>query len=318
MKALICAFDYKTACVKGRELLEQNGIELLYNIGTTPFSKSELLTLVKDIDAVITGNEVWDEQLFLQAKNLKVIARFGIGVDNIDLEGAKRHGIIVCNAPGATNAVAELVIGMMITMSRNLILGNAIAKAGGWSRSFGTEIRGKKIGLLGFGRIPKLISKKMANFDAQIYAFDQHPDQQYADSYGVKVTTMEEILKQCDIVSLHLPATPQTKHIMDNRAFAQMKKGAFFINTSRGSLVDEQALYNALTKGSLAAAACDVFAQEPLNKENPLLKLKNFYCTPHWGSDTFETLQMVGEITAQQVIAVLCRGNEPENWINRW
>lgn len=317
VKVLVCAFNYEKACVKGQALLEEAGLEILYNPGSVPFTKRELLRIIPDIDAAISGNEIWDEEVYRQAKKLKVIARFGVGVDNIDLEGAKAHNIYVCNAPGSTNGVAELVISWMLMLSRHLVEGNNYAKKGEWTRYFGSEIRGKKIGFLGYGRIPKLISRKLANFDAELYAYDAYPDKEYAKQYGVTMTDMDHVLEHCDIISLHIPATPQTKNFMDEKKFSRMKKGSIFINTSRGSNVDEVALYNALTTGHLSGAACDVFAVEPVQADNKLLSLENFYCTPHWGSDTYETLQMVGEITATAVVDVLCHKSMPANLLNR-
>lgn len=315
-RVLICAFRYLERCTEGVELLRRYGVEIVTNPRTVPFSREELRQLVPEADAVITGNEVWDEELYTLAPKLKVIARFGVGVDNIDLEGAKRRGIVVCNAPGATNGVAELVVGYMIVMLRHLPTGHAWCKAGRWDRMFGGEVRGKRVGLLGYGRIPRLISHKLANFEVTVLAFDRRPDQAYAKANGVRLTSMEEILQTCDIVSLHLPAGPETRGIMDRAAFQSMKPGAYFINTSRGSLVDEAALYDALHTGRLAGAACDVFAEEPVQADHPLLTLDQFLCTPHWGSDTVETVAVVGEITARQVVDVLSGERKPQNWLN--
>lgn len=315
-RVLICAFRYLESCREGVQLLRQNEIEIVANPRMVPYTREELRELVGEMDAVITGNEVWDEELYALSPRLKIISRFGVGVDNIDLEGARRRGIKVCNAPGATNGVAELVVGYMIAMLRHLPAGLQWCREGRWDRCFGREVRGKKIGLLGYGRIPRFISHKMVNFDAQLLAFDKYPDQEYARANGVRLCSMEEILESCDIVSLHLPALPETRGIMDRAAFARMRKGAYFINTSRGSLVDEQALYDALAGGHLAGAACDVFAQEPVTADNPLFTLDNFICTPHWGSDTEETVAAVGRITAGHVVDVLCRGTEPEYWLN--
>lgn len=317
MKVLVCAFNYETACAEGRKALEDAGLEILYNPRTVPYTREEILHIIPDIDAVISGNEIWDEEVYQRAGKLKVIARFGMGVDNIDLEGAKAHGIFVCNAPGAMNGVAELVVAWMLMLSRHLVEGNTYAKRGEWTRFFGSEIRGKKIGFLGYGRIPKLISRKIANFDAELYAYDISPDKEYAAQYGVTMTDLDYILEQCDIISLHLPVTPETKNFMDADKFSRLKKGAIFINTSRGSNVDEDALYHALTTGHLSGAACDVFAVEPLQADNKLLSLENFYCTPHWGSDTYETLRSVGIITATAVVDVLCRNAAPANLLNR-
>lgn len=315
-RVLICAFRYLEGCREGAGLLRSHGLEIIANPGTVPYTREELQQLVPEADAVITGNEVWDEDLYALAPRLKIIARFGVGVDNIDLEGARRRSILVCNAPGATNGVAELVVGYIIAMLRHLPTGNDWCKAGRWDRMFGGEVRGKRVGLLGYGRIPRLVSHKLANFEAQVLAHDRCPDQVFAEANGVRLTSMEEILQTCDIVSLHLPASPETRGIMDREAFRNMKRGAYFINTGRGSLVDEAALYDALQSGHLAGAACDVFTEEPVRADNPLFALEQFLCTPHWGSDTVETVAAVGEMTARQVVDVLCGKTAPQYWLN--
>ncbi|MDF2984774.1 MAG: phosphoglycerate dehydrogenase [Eubacterium sp.] len=316
-KLFFGGYNYSQNCPESRAFLEQNGFEIIENPFQRPYTQDELLEIVEDLDAVITGMDEWNEELFKRGGKIKSIAKFGIGVDNIDLIKAKEYGIKVSNAPASTNAVAELVIGYIINLKRNIVRGDRICKAGCWDRIAGSEISGKNIGLIGFGKIPKLIAKKLYGFDANVFAFDKYPDYEWAEKYNVQMTGFDELLEKCDILSLHLPKMEETNHIINAGTISRMKDGAFFINTSRGALVDEEALYEALANKKLSGAAVDVFEIEPAMPDNKLFTLDNFICTPHWGSDTIETIQMVGEITAKATVDVVCKGKDPENYVNK-
>ncbi len=316
-KLFFGGYGYSQNCPEAKAFLEQNGFEIIENPYQRPYTKSELLEIADGLDAVITGMDEWDEELFKKGRKIKSIAKFGIGVDNIDLEKAREYGIKVSNAPASTNAVAELVIGYMIGLKRNLIKGDLVCRTGGWDRITGSEISGKNIGLIGFGKIPKLIAKKLQGFDANVLAFDKYPDCETANKYNVRLCGFDELVGKCDILSLHLPKLEETRHIINSGTISKMKEGAFFINTSRGALVDENALYEALASGKLSGAAADVFETEPVPEDNRLLSLDNFICTPHWGSDTIETIQMVGKITAQATVDVVCKGLDPVNYVNK-
>ncbi len=316
-KLFFGGYNYSQNCPESKAFLEQNGFEIIENPFQRPYTQDELLEIVEDLDAVITGMDEWNEELFKRGKKLKSIAKFGIGVDNIDIRKAKEYGIKVSNAPASTNAVAELVIGYIINLKRNIVSGDRICKGGAWDRVAGSEVSGKNIGLIGFGKIPKLVAKKLSGFDVNVFAFDKYPDYDWAEKYNVQITGFDELLEKCDILSLHLPKTEETNHIINIDTISRMKDGAFFINTSRGALVDEEALYRALADKKLSGAASDVFEIEPARADNKLFTLSNFICTPHWGSDTIETIQMVGEITARATVDVVCRGKDPENYVNK-
>lgn len=312
-KVFVGTYNYSRNCPESKAFLEAKGFEVIENPYQRPYSRDELLAIVEDLDAVITGVDEWDEDLFSRAKKLKSIAKFGIGVDNIDVRAAIAHGVKVSNAQASTNAVAELVIGFMVALERNMIAGDRICKAGRWDRMVGGEIAGKKIGLLGFGKIARLVAKKLKGFDVNVFAFDKYPDAAAAAALDVRLVGLDELLAQCDIVSLHLPSTPETRKSVGAAVFSRMKDGAFFINTGRGAIVDEDALCEALRSGKLAGAAADVFDPEPPEAGNRLFSLPNFICTPHWGSDTIETIRLVGSITAKATVDVVCAGKDPEN-----
>lgn len=317
LKLFFGGYNYSQNCPEAKKFLEQNGFEIIENPYQRPYTQDELLEIVEDLDAIIAGMDEWNEELFIKGKKIKSIAKFGIGVDTIDIVKAKEYGIKVSNAPASTNAVAELVIGYMVDLKRNIIRGDKICKSGSWDRIAGSELMGKNIGLIGFGKIPKLIAKKLQGFDVNVFAYDKYPDYETAKEYKVNITDFEDLLKKCDIISLHLPKMEETNHIINANTISTMKDGAFFINTSRGSLVDENALYEALISKKLAGAAIDVFEVEPALVDNKLFTLDNFICTPHWGSDTIETIQMVGDITAQATVDVVCKGKDPVNYVNR-
>ncbi len=297
-------------------MLEGNGFEVVENTYGRPLTFSELERVVFDADAVVAGVDTWNEEVFKIAPKLRVIARFGVGVDNIDLEKAREYGINVTNAKGMNaNAVAELTVGLILGAMRNLPNLDSSLRKGNWDRFMGRDLRGKSVGLLGFGVIAQGVAKMLSGFDVSVFAFDKYPNVEKAKELGVILTGMDEILEKCDIVSMHLPSLKETHHIMGKEQFARMKDGAYFINTARGALVDESSLYKALKSGKLTAAATDVYEEEPAKQANPLFELGNIICTPHTAAETYETYTTVSLATAKAVIDVF-NGKTPDNLMN--
>lgn len=317
-KVLITASHYKTLCKEAKEMLEKAGHTVILNKSDMPYySFDELKHLVGDIDAAVIGMDIWNENVFAIAPNLKAIARFGVGVDNIDMEAAKKHGIKVTNALGQNaNAVAELAVGYMFALSRNIIKLNNALENGEWQRAVGHDLVGKTIGLFGFGDIAKRIAKKISGFDAKVIACDLFPNHELAKKLNVEIVDEKTLLQISDIVSLHIPSTESTFHYMNKERFSMMKKGACFINTARGKIVDTEALCDAVESGHLGGAAVDVYETEPLPKDSRILRVDNIICTPHTGAETYETYTAVSICTAQAVIDVLS-GKEPKNWLNK-
>lgn len=315
-KVLVTATNYSTLCKEAKALLEQNQIDVIENPHDRPMTFEELREVISDIDGVVAGVDSWNEAVFQLAPHLKVISRFGVGVDNIDLEKAKEYGIHVTNAPRLnSNAVAELTINLILNSLRNTVHLHHTTQQGNWDRFVGVELKGKKVGLLGFGNIAQNVAKKLQGFDVEMYAYDKFPNEEIAGKYNVTFLSYEEILKKCDIVSMHLPHMDETHHFMNKERFRQMKEGAFFINTSRGGLVDEQALYEALHSDHLQAAAIDVYEKEPTKSTNPLFQLKNIITTPHTAAETYETYHFVGLLTAQAIVDVF-QNKKPNNLLN--
>ncbi|MFV0353248.1 MAG: phosphoglycerate dehydrogenase [Oscillospiraceae bacterium] len=312
-KVLVSATGYSTYCQKAKALLESNDVEIIENNLGRPFTQDELLAIVPEIEGVVAGVDTWDETIFAKAANLKAIARFGVGVDNIDLQSAKAHGVVVSNAKGMNSSpVAELAVGLMLTCLRNIPNLNRTTREGKWERFMGRDLAGQTVGLLGFGDIAQKVAKKLGGFGVSLIAYDLYPNQTAADELGVTMVPMQQVLQQADIISMHLPSLPETKHSMNDEAFAQMKAGAIFINTARGALVDETALYRALTGGKLSVAASDVFEEEPANTASPLFALDNFIATPHTAAETYATYENVGLLTTQALLDVF-NGKTPVN-----
>ena len=316
-KVLITSSHFQTLCQDAGKLLMENGHEVLVHKGPQHYMNfEEIAAVIGDIDGAIIGLDDWTDAVFRIAPKLKVVAKFGVGTDNIDKASAKKHGIKVINAPGInSNAVAELTIGFMIDMLRQITqLHNSLIE-GDWVRFTGTELQGKTIGLLGFGAIARLVAKKLQGFDVKVLACDLYPDFEMAKKYNVDITDNDTVLRNSDIVSIHIPSVASTYHLMNDEAFAKMKQGAYFINAARGVIVDTHALLRALETGKIAGAALDTYETEPLKKGDPLLNNTKIICTPHTGGETKETYHKVSLCVAQGVIDVLA-GKNPLYWVN--
>lgn len=315
-KVLVTATNYSTYCSAAKALLEENGVEVIENPYGRPMTRDELLTVVGDIDGAVVGVDTWNEKIFAHAPKLRAMARFGVGVDNIDLAAAKAHGIQVTNAKGMnSNPVAELTVGLILSTLRNVPAFNVSIREGKWDRFMGRDLAGMTVGLLGFGDIAQRVAKKLSGFDVSICAYDLYPNLEKARELNVEMVSMEETLHRADVVCMHLPSLPAIHHIMDARTFGMMKDGSYFINTARGALVDETALAQALRSGKLTAAAIDVFDQEPVRRDNPLFALPNLFATPHTAAETYDTYHNVGLATARQLLDVFA-GKKPNNLLN--
>lgn len=315
-KVLVTATNFSHYCAQAKKLLEENGVTVIENTYGRPLVFEELAAVVGDIDGVIAGVDTWNETIFKMAPRLKVIARFGAGVDNIDLEAAKAYDIKVANAKGLNaNSVAEITVGLILCAIRNIPYLNNSLRKGNWDRFMGRELQGRTVGLLGFGDIARRVAAKLQGFDLNLIAFDKYPELEKAAQLKVSMLSMEEVLSGSDIISMHLPSFKETYHIMGEKQFNRMKDGAYFVNTARGTLVDEKALYHALYSNKLTAAAIDVFEKEPAELSNPLFSLENLITTPHTAAETYETYTAVSLKNAQAVLDVF-HGKEPENWLN--
>ena len=262
-------------------------------------------------DALIVRSAVQaDAKLLESAKKLRVIGRAGVGVDNIDLEAATHKGIAVMNTPGANAvAVAEQTLGMMLAMARHISRADALTHAGKWEKKSlqGTELRGKTLGIVGLGRIGMEVARRARAFAMEIVAHDPFVSIAVAKEQGIRLLALEELYANSDYITLHVALTPQTNAMINRDSIKKMKKGVRLVNCARGELVNESDLAQALQEGHVAAAAIDVFAEEP-PKNSPLLGLQNVVLTPHTGGSTYEAQDAVGVQIAQQVKEYLKHG----------
>jgi D-3-phosphoglycerate dehydrogenase len=251
--------------------------------------------------------------------NLKVIGRAGIGVDNIDIKTAAEQGIPVVNAPtGSVISVAELAIAHMLSLIRFLPKSDYSMKKGEWLKKQlkGSELKGKTLGLLGSGNIAQYTAKLAKGFGMNVLVYSPHCTVEKALGFGANCTPLDDLLKQSDFVSLHMPHNDSSHHLLNKDTLSLMKPSAYLINCSRGGTVDEAALYDVLSTNKIAGAAIDVFETEPPEKDNKLLTLDNVVVTPHLGANTKEAQIRAGTICAEQMLLVL-DGKEPKYWVNK-
>lgn len=285
--------------------------EVIYNPTGKPLLSTEVAQLLPEVDGYIAGLDAIDRNALSSANKLKVIARYGVGVDAVDLVAAKEKGIIVTNTPGANStSVAELAIGLILALARQFQQAFPATRQGKWPRLSGVALEGKAVGIIGLGSIGKKTAQRLFAFGCRILAFDPYPDSAFARKYSVTIVSLEELLPQSDFVSLHLPLLAETRNLVNAEFIDKMKMGAYLINTARGELVDETALHQALKDGRLGGAALDALVQEPPDPAYPLLSLPNVITTPHLGAQTDDAVNRMGRMALDDCLAVL-QGRPP-------
>ena len=297
------------------EKISASAVEQLKEPGWTVLTAEQLdgklASELETADALIVRSAVQaDAALLSHAKKLRVVGRAGVGVDNIDLDAATRQGIAVMNTPGANAvAVAEQTLGMMLAMARHLCRADALMHAGKWEKKSlqGSELRGKTLGIAGLGRIGMEVARRARAFGMEIVGHDPFVSVAVAKEQGIRLVSMDELYAAADYITLHVGLTPQTTGMINEAAFKKMKKGVRLVNCARGELVNEADLASALKDGRVAAAALDVFNEEPL-KNSPLQSLENVILTPHIGGSTHEAQEAVGVQIARQVREYLKNG----------
>ena len=267
-------------------------------------NRSELLPALADVDAVLIRSATkMDAEAIAVAKNLKVIARAGVGLDNVDVAAATHAGVLVVNAPTSNiTSAAELAVGLLLSTARNIAPANQALKGGAWKRSKygGVELLDKKVGVVGFGRIGQLVAERLKGFGMEILAYDPYVSAQRAGQLGAQLVTLDELLEQSDFITVHLPKSPETLGLIGKEALTKVKPTVRVINAARGGIVDEQALAEALREGRVAGAGIDVFATEPTT-ESPLFEFESVVVTPHLGASTDEAQEKAGVAVAKSV-----------------
>jgi D-3-phosphoglycerate dehydrogenase len=269
-------------------------------------NRAELLPALPSANAVLVRSATkMDAEAIAAAPNLKIIARAGVGLDNVDVPAATDAGVLVVNAP-TSNIVsaAELAVSLLLAVARNVVPANLALKTGQWKRSQfgGVELQGKTVGIIGMGKIGMLVAQRLAGFDMKFVAYDPYVTTAPSGGPEIKMVALDELLTQSDFVTIHIPKTPETSGLIDAAALAKMKPTAFVINAARGGVLDEDALFEALKSGTIAGAGLDVYASEPCT-DSPLFGLDNVVATPHLGASTEEAQEKAGIAVAESVVA---------------
>ena len=288
------------------KILEENGLKITYEPEITP---DQIKQKISEFNIVIVRSRTkLTKELIENANNCKIIARVGVGLDNIDLDAAKAKNIRVINAvEGAMNAVAEQVLGLMFSLARSIPRADREIRNGNWIKKelMGTELKGKYLGIVGLGNIGKRLGRLAKAVNMNIIGYDVIPiDEEFSKEVGLMKTDLDTLLQSSDYVSLHVPLLDSTYHLINEEKLSTMKKTACIINTSRGGVVDEKALYNSIKNGNLGGAALDVFEKEPAT-ENELTTLPNVILTPHIGAQTKEAQSLAANVIAEKIIQIL-------------
>jgi len=290
-------------------LREAPGVELDFRPG---MSEDDLCAVIGDYDGLIirSATEV-TPRVVEHGHRLRVVGRAGIGVDNVDIPAASRRGIVVMNTPtGNSVTTAEHALALLASLARKIPQAVASMRAGQWEKTKfqGREIAYKTLGIIGLGNIGRIVADRAQGLKMKVIGVDPVMSSDRAAELGIELVGLDELLSRSDFVTIHAPLTPDTKNLIDDSAFAKMKRGALLVNAARGGIVDEEALARAMTEGKIAGAALDVFGKEPIDPGHPLLELENVLCTPHLGASTSEAQERVAVEIAEQVVAYLQLG----------
>lgn len=315
MKILITPRSFASFSDKPFKMLTEKGYKIKRNNTGRPYKKEEMLKFIKDVDGIIIGIDELSAEIIETANELKVISKYGIGLDSIDINVATNKKIIVTNTPTANvDAVADLAFGLILSLARRIPEADKKTKSGKWEKIIGKAVWRKTIGIIGLGKIGRQVVKRAQGFEMNILVFDIVEDKKFVQEYGIKYVNLEKLLQKSDYITIHIPLNDATRNMISYEELEKMKKDAFLINTSRGGIVDEEALYDALRNKQLRGAALDAYENEPL-QETPLKELDNVIMTPHIGAYTEEAIDNMGIQAAQNLIDVL-EGREPKNRVN--
>jgi D-3-phosphoglycerate dehydrogenase len=299
-----------------RKVLSKLNVELVkFQCGT----EGEVIKNCWDADALLNQYAPITRRVIERLKNARIVVRYGIGVDNIDLKAATERGIFVANVIYETCDVADHTVALILTLARKIPWVNQKVKEGRWDwREVQPveRIKGKTVGIIGFGRIGREVASRMKAFKTEIIAYDPYVPPETFEKKHVKKVDLETLLSISDIIVIHVPLSKETHHLINEKRLSLMKKTALLVNTSRGPVVEEAALYKALKEGWLTAAALDVLEKEPPEKDNPLLRLKNVLITPHMAWYSTSSLTEIQTKAAEEVARVLS-GHSPRNLVNK-
>jgi phosphoglycerate dehydrogenase-like enzyme len=293
------------------DVLRQAGFELAFPPQPYQLSEDELLEQLRGVSATIAGSEPYTRRVLAASPGLRVIARAGVGYDAVDVTAATEHGVAVAIAPGTNqDAVAEHTFTLILALAKGLVGQHEGTVAGKWPRRANLPLRGRTLGIAGLGRIGKAVALRGEAFLMPLLAYEPYPDPAFVAAHGIMLVSLERLLAESDYLTLHVPLTPESRHLINRRTLAQMKPGSFLINTARGGLVCEADLVQALRSGHLAGAGLDVFELEPPAANNPLFGLDNVVLTPHAAGVDLQSRDDMA-LSAARTIVALARGEWP-------
>lgn len=318
----LIAMKLTTTCkpfiVTGQEcitMLRQRGWEFDETTSFGPLTGDALVRAVRDVDAVIADLDRFDVKIFDALPNLKLVSRWGVGFDAVDVVAATAAGVMVSNTPGVLDeTVADLAFALMLGVAREIHTGHATMKEGVWAQAWSSDVHSKTLGLIGCGRIGMAVARRALGFNMKVIAFDLFPNDR-AREMGVEFNSLDEVLSQSDFVSLHAAVTDQSRGMIGADQLRQMKPSAFLVNTARGALVNEDALVDALNREAIAGAALDAYCTEPLPEDSPLRSAKNILLTPHIASLTTDNGKRISNLAAEAVLN-LADGIAPKHLVN--
>jgi len=308
-KVLVTSRSFGSISSTPVDILENAGLEVVHK--GKSFSQEEFERIAPEFDALIIGAHEFPEAVMEKCSKMQIVCKHGAGLDNIHLDKAKELGITGCNAPGTnSNAVADLAVSFMLACARKVLIADRNVHAGTWKTVTGVDVYAKTLGLFGFGAIAKNVARRAHGFSMRVLAYDPYV-KEVPEEFKEYVTLCdkEEIFKTCDFLSVHMPLTDETRNMVSAGEMAMMKEGSIIINTARGGIVNEKALYDAVASGHIAAAALDVSEVEPMAADNPLRTLENVIITPHIGMYSKEAIEAVSIICAENVVAKI-KGEE--------
>jgi glyoxylate reductase len=305
------------------EFLKKSCSVEVFDGDDNPVPRDTLLKKVKDIDGLLCLiTEKINQEVFDAGKKLKVVSNYAVGFNNIDVEEASKRGIYVTNTPGIlTETTADCAFALMMAASRRIVEGDKNIRARKWVHAWGPrmfmglDVHGKTLGIVGLGRIGVAMTKRAKGFEMKVVYYDPIRREDLEKEYDITYAPLNDLLTQADFVSIHVPLTNDTQHLIGNEQFKMMKRTAYLVNTSRGPVVEEKALYDALKAKRIAGAGLDVFEKEPIEAANPLIELDNIVMTPHIASASIDTRMAMAMMAATNLVSVL-EGKEPPNPVN--
>jgi phosphoglycerate dehydrogenase-like enzyme len=314
-KALIAPMTLANLDGPFADLLRGAGFELIYPKRPHQLSEAELLQDLNEVFGALAGSEPYTRQVIAANPTLRVIARAGVGYDAVDVEAATERGVAVAIAPGTNqDAVAEHTFALILALAKNVAFQHPLVKAGHWPRQANLPLRGRTLGIAGLGRIGKAVALRGEAFGMRLLAYEPLPDKQFAHDHKVKLVPFEQLLRESDYLTLHVPLLPESRYMINRETLALMKPAAFLINTARGGLVNETDLAEALRSKRLAGAALDVFEQEPPAKNHLFFGLENVVLTPHAAGVDLQSRDEMA-LSAARAIVALSQGEWPAEQI---